>query len=57
MSGYDRENRNVLRRCLKTASDSKWQIHSLATPTHRAPYSVRFPPWEHSYIHSARVQR
>ena len=26
MSGYEREKRNVLRRCLKTASDGAWKV-------------------------------
>jgi len=41
MSGYERENRNVLRRCLKTASDGAavtWAGRSFHTVLFRRSY-------------------
>jgi len=32
MSGYERENRNVLRRCLKTASDGSCDVSRQVVP-------------------------
>jgi len=52
MSGYERENRNVLRRCLKTASDGAavtWAGRSFHTAAPEA-VNVRLPTVDRYHI-------